>query len=85
MVVTYAHTGGTNVTGSDRKKRRYTQLTDGNLRIEDYPAKRPKVSTEYQQMMDAIDAHNFWHPVCKVDNAFGKGARHAKQERPYLH
>ena len=59
MVVTYVHTGGTNVTGSDRKKRRYTQLTDGNLRIEGYSVKRPKVSAEYQQRMGAIDGHNF--------------------------
>ena len=59
MVCTYVHTGGTNITGSDRKKRRYTQLSDGNLRIVDYSVKRPKVSAEYQQRMGAIDGHNF--------------------------
>ena len=59
MVVTYIHTGGTNTTGSDRRKRKYTQLSDGNIRIENYRAKRPKVSSEYQRNMGAIDSHNF--------------------------
>ena len=53
------HTGGTNTTGSDRKKRRYVQMPDGNIRIDEYHVKRPKVSAEYQSTMGAIDSHNF--------------------------
>ena len=59
MVVTYVHTGGTTVTGSDRVKRKYSQINDGRVRIETYHVKRPKVSSEYQQQMGAVDAHNF--------------------------
>ena len=59
MVVTYVHTGGTTVTGSDRVKRKYSQLNNGDVRQESYHVKRPKVSSEYQQQMGAVDAHNF--------------------------
>ena len=68
MVCTYVHTGGTNVTGSDRKKRKFVQLSDGNVRTDAYRVKRPKVSSEYQDMMGAIDAHNYRRQS-------GKGAR----------
>ena len=59
MVVTYAHTGGCNTVGSDRKKRKYTQLSDGKVRVDTYHVKRPKVSAEYQKQMGAVDGHNF--------------------------
>ena len=59
MVVTYIHTGGTTVTGSDRVKRKYSQINDGSVREHAYHVKRPKVSSEYQQQMGAVDAHNF--------------------------
>ena len=45
--------------GSDRKKRRYTQLSDGSITERAYHVKRPKVSSEYQSKMGAIDGHNF--------------------------
>ena len=59
MVVTYVHTGGCNTVGSDRLKRKYTQMSDGKVRVDTYHVKRPKVSAEYQKQMGAIDAHNF--------------------------
>ena len=58
MVVTYVHTGGTNTEGSDRVKRKYTQLNTGKVNVETYHVKRPKVSSEYQSRMGAIDGHN---------------------------
>lgn len=45
--------------GSDRKKRKYHQSRDGNVNVETYHVKRPKVSSEYQPQMGAIDGHNF--------------------------
>ena len=59
MVCTYIHTGGTNNLGTDRKKRRHTQMSDGTVRDHIYHVKRPKVSSEYQSKMGAIDGHNF--------------------------
>ena len=59
MVVTYVHTGGTNAVGTDRTKRKYTQMTDGSITTFSYSVKRPKVSSEYQHRMGAIDGHNY--------------------------
>ena len=59
MVCTYIHTGGTNGLGTDRQKRRYTQISDGTVRENTYHVKRPRVSSEYQSKMGAIDGHNF--------------------------
>ena len=59
MVVTYVHTGGCNTVGSDRKKWKFIQMSDGKVHAEVYHVKRPKVSSEYQDKMGAIDAHNF--------------------------
>lgn len=72
MVVTYVHTGGTNTTGSDRKKRRYIQLSDGNIWTDAYSVKRPKVSAEYQSKMGAIDSHNFRRQSCRGTKALEK-------------
>ena len=59
MVVTYVHTGGTAGQGTDRKKRKYIQMSDGKLTSTAYHVKRPKVSSEYQTRMGAIDEHNY--------------------------
>ena len=59
MVVTYVHTGGTTAQGSDRTKRKYTQMSDGKVHATPYHVKRPKVSSEYQTRMGAIDGHNY--------------------------
>ena len=59
MVVTYVHTGGTTGQGSDRTKRKYTQTIDGKVTATPYHVKRPKVSSEYQTRMGAIDGHNY--------------------------
>ena len=72
MVVTYVHTGGTNVMGSDRIKRKYTQMSDGKVNVENYHVKRPKVSSEYQNQMGAIDAHNYRRQSCKSVTSFEK-------------
>ena len=66
MVVAYVHTGGMNAEGSDRTKRKYTQMSDGKINTTSYHVKRPKVSSEYQHRMGAIDAHNY-------RRQFGKG------------
>ena len=72
MVVTYVHTGGTNVVGSDRVKRKYTQMSDGKVNVTTYHVKRPKVSSEYQQQMGAIDSHNYRRQSCKSVTSFEK-------------
>jgi hypothetical protein len=60
MVVTHVHTGGCNTVGSDRKKRKYTQMNNGKVNEVIYHVKRPKVSAEHQGQMGAIDAsHNY--------------------------
>ena len=59
MVVTYVHTGGTNAQGTDRTKRKYTQMTDGSITTNTYYVKRPKVSSEYQTRKGEIDGHNY--------------------------
>ena len=59
MVVTYVHTGGTSVVGSDRVKRKYTQMSDGEIQTTSYHVKRPKLSSEYQEKMGCIDGHNY--------------------------
>ena len=59
MVVTYVHTGGTNAVGSDRTKRKYVQMSTGKINTTTYHVKRPKVSSEYQHRMGAIDGHNY--------------------------
>jgi len=59
MVVTYVHTGGATTVGSDRIKRKYTQLSNGEVTSKSYHVKRPKVSAEYQYRMGAIDNHNW--------------------------
>jgi len=59
MVCTYLHTGSTTTTGSDRIKRKYTQISSGSIQSRAYHVKRPKVSAEYQQRMGAIDNHNW--------------------------
>lgn len=45
--------------GSDRVKRKYTQMNDGSIRTETYHVKRPKMSSEYQYRMGAVDGHNY--------------------------
>ena len=59
MIVTYVHTGGTTTVGSGRIKRKYTQTSDGKVNETPYHSKRPKVLSEYQTHMGAIDAHNY--------------------------
>ena len=59
MVVTYVHTAGTTVVGSDRVKRKYTQMNDGKIMTRTYHVKRPKLGSEYQANMGAIDMHNY--------------------------
>ena len=59
MVITYVHTGGTNALGSDRTKRKHIQMSDGKVFHQTYNVKRPKVSSEYQSRMGAIDSHNY--------------------------
>ena len=59
MVVTYVHTGGTTAQGSDRTKRKYSQTSDGKVTATLYHVKRPKVSSEYQGRMGAIDGYNY--------------------------
>ena len=59
MVVTCVHTGGCNTVGSDRKKRKCTQMNNGKVNEVIYHVKRPKVSAEYQGQMGAIDGHNY--------------------------
>ena len=58
MVCTYVHTGGTNGVGSDRVKRKFALTDDGKTHESTYHVKRPKVSSEYQSKMGAIDEHN---------------------------
>ena len=58
MVTTYVHTGGTIAQGSDRTKRKYTLISNGKVSTQSYQVKRPKVSSEYQTRMGAIDGHN---------------------------
>ena len=49
MVCTYLHTGSTTATtGSDRIKRKYTQISTGSIQSRAYHVERPKVSAEYQ-------------------------------------
>ena len=59
MVVTYVHTGGATTMGSDRIKRKYTQLSNGEVTSKSYHVKWPKVSAEYQFRIGAIDNRNW--------------------------
>jgi hypothetical protein len=59
MVVTYVHAGGCNTVGSDRKKRKHSQLGNGKANEQMYHVKRPKVSAEHQGQMGVIDGHNY--------------------------
>ena len=59
MVVTYVHTGGATAMGSNRIKRKYTQLSNGEVTSKSYHVKWPKVSAEYQFRMGAIDNRNW--------------------------
>ena len=72
MVCTYIHTGGCTTTGSDRIKRKYTQMSSGNITSRSYHVKRPKVSSEYQERMGAIDNHNWRRQSSKGVQALEK-------------
>ena len=72
MVVTYVHTCGTTVMGSDRVKRKYAQMSDGKVTSTNYHVKRPKVSSEYQSKMGAIDGHNYRRQSSKSTLALEK-------------
>ena len=72
MVVTYVHTCGTTVMGSDRVKRKYAQMSDGKVNSTNYHVKRPKVSSEYQSKMGAIDGHNYRRQSSKSTLALEK-------------
>ena len=58
--------------GGDRIKRKYTQMSDGKVNVENYHVKRPKASSEYQNQMGAIDAHNYRRQSCKSVTSFEK-------------
>ena len=60
MVITYIHTCSTNQEGGVRKKEKEQLLTDGSVRVIRYQVQRPKVGSEYQAMMGAIDMHNYF-------------------------
>jgi hypothetical protein len=58
MAVTCVHAGGCNTVGSDRKKKKHTQLSNGKVNEQIYHVKKPKVPAECQGHMGAIDGHN---------------------------
>jgi hypothetical protein len=84
MVVTYVHTGGATAVGGDRIKRKHTQTSDGKVHEAPCHVKRPKVSSEYQTRMWAIDGHNYRRQSGKSTASLEKVCDQ-EHERPHLH